>query len=133
MQSSKPDPLPETHQREDADQRQTQRGLEVRIGFVVVGPNLDALLVVLDGSGWLTTELAVVGLHTGAVVWLPRRQPTGATPWRASPRCRRDDPPGTMTVRGRLGRGRPRVRARRPRGPNPQTGPPSGSIANAGV
>ena len=38
-----------------------------------IGPDLDVLLVVLDGSGSLTTELTVVDLHPGAIVWLPRR------------------------------------------------------------
>ena len=59
----------------------------MRIGFVVLVPDLDVLLVVLDCSGWLTTELTVVGLHTGAVVWYPRRQTDGcSTPWRGHPR-----------------------------------------------
>jgi uncharacterized protein (DUF2249 family) len=38
-----------------------------------VGPDLDVLLLVLDGDGWLTTELAVLELRPGAIVWLPRR------------------------------------------------------------
>jgi uncharacterized protein (DUF2249 family)/quercetin dioxygenase-like cupin family protein len=36
------------------------------------GPELDVLLVVLDGSGTLTTERGVVDLRAGAIVWLPR-------------------------------------------------------------
>ena len=36
------------------------------------GPELDVLLVVLAGSGQLTTELNVVDLRPGALVWLPR-------------------------------------------------------------
>jgi hypothetical protein len=31
------------------------------------------LLVVLHGSGWLTTERNVADLYAGAIVWLPRR------------------------------------------------------------
>ena len=38
------------------------------------GPDLDVLLVVLDGSGQLGTELGPVELRAGALVWLPRRQ-----------------------------------------------------------
>jgi quercetin dioxygenase-like cupin family protein len=37
------------------------------------GPDLDVLLVVLDGSGQLGTELGPVELRSGALVWLPRR------------------------------------------------------------
>ncbi|HEY5357533.1 MAG TPA: DUF2249 domain-containing protein [Streptosporangiaceae bacterium] len=37
------------------------------------GPDLDVLLLVLDGSGQLTTELGILQLHSGALVWLPRR------------------------------------------------------------
>lgn len=36
------------------------------------GPDLDVLLVVLDGDGVLTTERGDVELHAGALVWLPR-------------------------------------------------------------
>ncbi|AOS62242.1 DUF2249 domain-containing protein [Actinoalloteichus hymeniacidonis] len=38
-----------------------------------VGPDLDVLIHVLAGSGELGTELGVVELVPGAVVWLPRR------------------------------------------------------------
>ena len=31
------------------------------------------LLTVLDGTGELTTELGTLKLHSGALVWLPRR------------------------------------------------------------
>ena len=37
------------------------------------GPDLDVLLVVLDGTGLLTTERGEVALSAGALVWLPRR------------------------------------------------------------
>jgi quercetin dioxygenase-like cupin family protein len=37
------------------------------------GPDLDVLLVVLDGGGQLGTELGPVELRAGALVWLPRR------------------------------------------------------------
>ncbi|AEA26778.1 Protein of unknown function DUF2249 [Pseudonocardia dioxanivorans CB1190] len=37
------------------------------------GPDLDVLLVVLDGSGLLATERGDLTLEAGALVWLPRR------------------------------------------------------------
>ena len=37
------------------------------------GPELDVLLLVLDGAGQLGTELGPVQLHPGALVRLPRR------------------------------------------------------------
>jgi uncharacterized protein (DUF2249 family) len=37
------------------------------------GPELDVLLFVVDGTGRLGTELDTIDLHTGALVWLPRR------------------------------------------------------------
>mgnify|MGYP002737717601 CR=1 FL=1 len=37
-----------------------------------VGPNLDVLILVLQGSGQLQTELSVLDLQQGALVWLPR-------------------------------------------------------------
>jgi homogentisate 1,2-dioxygenase len=37
------------------------------------GADLDVLLLVLDGSGQLITELGILQLHSGALVWLPRR------------------------------------------------------------
>lgn len=37
------------------------------------GPDLDVLLVVVDGTGQIITELTTLELHSGAVVWLPRR------------------------------------------------------------
>lgn len=37
------------------------------------GPDLDVLLVVLDGAGTLTTEAGPVDLYPGALVWLPKR------------------------------------------------------------
>jgi uncharacterized protein (DUF2249 family) len=36
------------------------------------GPDLDVLLVVLDGGGILTRETGDVELRAGAIVWLPR-------------------------------------------------------------
>ena len=38
-----------------------------------VGPNLDVLILVLQGSGQLQTELNVIELQQGALVWLPRK------------------------------------------------------------
>ena len=37
------------------------------------GPELDVLLLVLDGAGRITTELGTLDLHAGTLVWLPRR------------------------------------------------------------
>jgi uncharacterized protein (DUF2249 family) len=37
------------------------------------GPDLDVLLLVLDGTGQLTTELGPLKLQPGALAWLPRR------------------------------------------------------------
>lgn len=37
------------------------------------GPDLDVLLIVLHGTGKLTTELDTLELRPGALVWLPRR------------------------------------------------------------
>lgn len=37
------------------------------------GPDLDVLLLVLDGTGHLTTELHTIDLHPGALIWLPQR------------------------------------------------------------
>jgi uncharacterized protein (DUF2249 family) len=37
------------------------------------GPDLDVLLIVLDGAGQLTTELGELELRPRALVWLPRR------------------------------------------------------------
>ena len=37
-----------------------------------VGPSLDVLILVLEGSGQLQTELEVIELPQGALVWLPR-------------------------------------------------------------
>lgn len=37
------------------------------------GPDLDVLLIVLHGTGQLTTELDTLELRPGALVWLPRR------------------------------------------------------------
>jgi len=37
------------------------------------GADLDVLLLVLDGSGQLITELGILQLHSGALVRLPRR------------------------------------------------------------
>ena len=47
-----------------------------------VGPDLDVLLLVLDGTGQLTTELNTIDLHPGALIWLPqhsRRQFTAGS------------------------------------------------------
>ena len=38
-----------------------------------VGPEIDALIHVLSGSGELTTELSTIELTAGALLWLPRR------------------------------------------------------------
>jgi uncharacterized protein (DUF2249 family) len=38
-----------------------------------VGPEVDVLLLVLDGTGQITTELTTLDLHPGALVWLPQR------------------------------------------------------------
>lgn len=38
-----------------------------------IGPDLDVLILVLHGSGDLHTELNVIALHQGALVWLPRK------------------------------------------------------------
>lgn len=37
------------------------------------GPDVDVLLVILDGTGQLTTELGALDLRPGSLVWLPRR------------------------------------------------------------
>jgi uncharacterized protein (DUF2249 family)/quercetin dioxygenase-like cupin family protein len=37
------------------------------------GPDLDVLLLVLDGTGRITTELGTLELQAGTLVWLPRR------------------------------------------------------------
>lgn len=37
-----------------------------------VGPNLDVLILVLEGAGQLQTELDVLELSPGALIWLPR-------------------------------------------------------------
>jgi quercetin dioxygenase-like cupin family protein len=37
------------------------------------GPDVDVLLVVLNGSGELTTEAGAVVLSNGSVTWMPRR------------------------------------------------------------
>lgn len=36
------------------------------------GPDLDVLILVLDGGGELVTETGTLGLHPGALAWLPR-------------------------------------------------------------
>jgi uncharacterized protein (DUF2249 family) len=38
-----------------------------------VGPDLDVLLFVLDGTGHITTEIHTIDLHPGALIWLPQR------------------------------------------------------------
>jgi quercetin dioxygenase-like cupin family protein len=38
-----------------------------------IGPDLDVLLLVLHGTGQITTELNTTDLHPGALVWLPQR------------------------------------------------------------
>jgi uncharacterized protein (DUF2249 family) len=38
-----------------------------------VGPDLDVLVHVVRGTGLLTTELDVLELHAGTLLWLPRR------------------------------------------------------------
>jgi uncharacterized protein (DUF2249 family) len=38
-----------------------------------VGPDLDVLLLVLDGTGHITTEIHTIDLHPGALIWLPQR------------------------------------------------------------
>lgn len=37
------------------------------------GPDLDVLVHVVHGTGQLTTELGVLELHAGSLLWLPRR------------------------------------------------------------
>ncbi len=37
------------------------------------GPELDVLLLVLAGAGRLGTELGMLDMHPGALIWLPRR------------------------------------------------------------
>lgn len=37
------------------------------------GPDLDVLFTVVGGSGRLTTRTGVVDLHSGDLIWLPRR------------------------------------------------------------
>ena len=37
------------------------------------GPDLDVLVHVVHGTGRLTTELDILELHAGSLVWLPRR------------------------------------------------------------
>ena len=37
------------------------------------GPDLDVLILVLDGSGELETELNRIGLQQGSVLWLPKK------------------------------------------------------------
>jgi len=37
-----------------------------------MGPNLDVLIVVLQGSGDLHTEIGLIPLEQGQVLWLPR-------------------------------------------------------------
>ncbi|MGO2746530.1 cupin [Microbacterium sp.] len=38
-----------------------------------IGPALDVLIVVLDGSGTLETEADAVALEPGGIVWLPAK------------------------------------------------------------
>jgi uncharacterized protein (DUF2249 family) len=38
-----------------------------------LGPDLDVLVHVVDGTGQLITELDVLELHPGSLAWLPRR------------------------------------------------------------
>jgi quercetin dioxygenase-like cupin family protein len=38
-----------------------------------VGPEIDALIHVLSGSGRLTTELGTIELAAGALLWMPKR------------------------------------------------------------
>lgn len=38
-----------------------------------VGPEIDALIHVLSGSGRLTTELGTIDLTSGALLWMPKR------------------------------------------------------------
>ena len=38
-----------------------------------VGPDLDVLILVLQGSGELETELDTISLESGSLVWLPRK------------------------------------------------------------
>jgi hypothetical protein len=37
------------------------------------GPDLDVLLLVLHGTGHLSTEIDTIDLHPGALIWLPQR------------------------------------------------------------
>jgi uncharacterized protein (DUF2249 family)/quercetin dioxygenase-like cupin family protein len=43
------------------------------------GPDLDVLVHVVHGAGLLTTELDVLELQAGSLVWLPRRSPRAFT------------------------------------------------------
>jgi uncharacterized protein (DUF2249 family) len=38
-----------------------------------IGPDLDVLLLILHGTGQITTELSTTDLEPGALVWLPQR------------------------------------------------------------
>ena len=42
-----------------------------------VGPDLDVLILVLQGSGELQTELDVIPLQQGSLLWLPRKSQRG--------------------------------------------------------
>lgn len=44
------------------------------------GPDLDVLVVVLDGAGQLITEVDTLDLRTGTLAWLPRRSQRAFTP-----------------------------------------------------
>jgi uncharacterized protein (DUF2249 family) len=38
-----------------------------------VGPDHDVLLLVIEGTGQITTEVHTIDLHRGALIWLPQR------------------------------------------------------------
>ena len=59
------------HQR-DLDSNIIRLSPDASIG-AHVGPDLDVLLLVLDGTGHLTTEIHTIDLHPGALIWLPQR------------------------------------------------------------
>jgi uncharacterized protein (DUF2249 family)/quercetin dioxygenase-like cupin family protein len=58
--------------RRDLDSNVVRLQPETRID-THVGPDLDVLVIVLDGAGQLTTEIDTLDIQTGTLAWLPRR------------------------------------------------------------
>lgn len=58
--------------RRDLDSNIVRLQPETRIA-THAGPDLDVLLIVLDGAGQLTTEIDTLDIQAGALAWLPRR------------------------------------------------------------